>query len=144
MDGTPAPVSFELDNGRTVPIYNFGDGLQRWFNILGGLILYQNAIHCIEEIDSTFHFGAQIELSKNLVKYSKKYKNQLFLTSHSIEFLDNFLSTLYGEDSTLDIEDDFVKIINLSRPQRSNKVLSRTLNGRKAYETRDEYGLELT
>lgn len=144
MDGTPAPVSFELENGKLVPIYNFGDGLQRWFHILGGLVLYQNAVHCIEEIDSTFHYGAQKELAKNLYKYSQKYNNQLFLTSHSIEFIDNFLTTLYGEETGLNIDDDFVKVITLiPDPENPNGVLSRTLNGRKAYETREEYGLEL-
>lgn len=144
IDGTSAPVSFELENGKIVPIYNFGDGLQRWFHILGGLILYQNAVHCIEEIDSTFHFDAQNKLAENLYKYSKKYNNQLFLTSHSIEFIDNFLTTLYGENSKINISDDFVKVITLiPDPKNSNNVLSRTLNGRDAYETREEFGLEL-
>lgn len=143
-DGSPSPVSFELTDSRILPIYNFGDGVQRWFNILGGMILYKNSIHCIEEIDSTFHYGAQTNLSENLVRYSKKYHNQIFLTSHSIEFIDNFLETLYGENSNSEIEDDFVKIITLIEdPNNKNKILSRTLNGLEAYKTREDFGLEL-
>ena len=144
MDGSPAPVSLELADGRILPIYNFGDGVQRWFNILGGMILYKDSVHCIEEIDSTFHYGAQKQLSKNLVNYSKKYGNQLFLSSHSIEFIDNFLTTVYGEESDIDVPDDFVKVITLIQdPENKRGVLSRTLNGREAFNTREDYGLEL-
>lgn len=143
-DGSPSPVSFELTDSRILPIYNFGDGVQRWFNILGGMILHKNSIHCIEEIDSTFHYGAQSNLSENLVRYSKKYNNQLFLTSHSIEFIDNFLETLYGENSNCAIEEDFVKIITLIEdPNNKNKILSRTLSGLEAYKTREDFDLEL-
>lgn len=143
-DASHAPVSFEHINGGILPMYNFGDGVQRWFNILGGLVVYQNSIHCIEEIDSTFHFSAQQKLAQNLVKYSTKYNNQIFLTTHSNEFLDTFLSTLYGDESNIKMDPDFVKVISLkSDTNNTKKVLSRTLNGLEAYDYRENFNLEL-
>ncbi len=141
-DGTSSPVSFKVKNKGLLPMYNFGDGVQRWYNILGGLILYQNAVHCIEEVDATFHPTAQRQLSKNLYKYAKKYNNQLFLTSHSIEFIDNLLQSIYEDDSTLNGE-DIVRIITIKNDVPNNKVFTRVLTGKEAYETREKYQLEL-
>ncbi|MEK5205348.1 MULTISPECIES: AAA family ATPase [Bacillus] len=140
-DGTPSPVSFKSHTRGLLPMYNFGDGMQRWYNILGGLILIQNAIHCIEEVDSTFHPNSQKELAKNLVKYANKYNNQLFMTSHSIEFVDNLLESLYGEDS--DMENDEVRVITLKYDEKTGTVKSRVLTGKEAFESRENYQLEL-
>jgi AAA15 family ATPase/GTPase len=138
-DGSPSPVSFKTKN-QLLPMYNFGDGVQRWYSILGGLLLYQNAIHCIEEIDATFHPSSQKDLSRNLYNYAKQYKNQLFMTSHSIEFVDNLLQAIYEEN---DYSEDIVRIITLKNDPDTNEVYSRTLTGREAYETREKYQLEL-
>ena len=115
--------------------------MRRWYNILGGMIVYQNAIHCIEEIDSTFHPNAQEDLAKNLVNYAQKYNNQLFMTSHSLEFVDEFLEVLYGPDS--EMEDDCVRIITLRNNEKDNRVRKRVLTGKEAYEAREKYKLEL-
>jgi hypothetical protein len=139
-DSTPSPVSFKIKDEQLLPMYNFGDGVQRWYTILGGMILYQNAIHCIEEIDATFHPNAQKDLSLNLYKYALKYQNQLFMSSHSIEFVDNFLETIY-ENS--DIDEDIIRIITLKNDPVTNEVRTRVLTGREAYEAREKYQLEL-
>ncbi|KSU85177.1 ATPase/GTPase, AAA15 family [Fictibacillus enclensis] len=140
-DGTPSPVSFKIRDNQLLPMYNFGDGVQRWYNILGGLILYQNAIHCLEEVDATFHPSAQTDLSRNLYKYAKKFNNQLFMTSHSIEFVDNLLHAIY--ENQPEDEQDIVRIITLKSDPITNEVHSRVLTGREAYKTREKYQLEL-
>jgi len=139
-DGSPSMVNFLTDKG-LLPIYTFGDGVQRWYNILGGLIVYQNSILCIEEVDATFHPEAQKDLSINLYKYTQKYNNQVFMTSHSIEFIDNLLDAIYGNGSN--IAEDCIRIITLKNDPSINEVKVRVLTGEEAYLSREKYQLEL-
>lgn len=136
-DGSSAPVSIIMGNDRYIPLYSFGDGLQRWFNILGSMVYNKNSIHCIEEIDVTFHANAQKQLASNLVYYSEKFNNQLFMTSHSIEFIDNFLAGI-PEDKL-----DFVRIITLKQSDSRDSIKHRVLTGREALNSRELYGMEL-
>ncbi|TDF96601.1 AAA family ATPase [Paenibacillus piri] len=140
-DGSIAPVSLNIKNRGYLPLNNFGDGIQRWFHILGGMIAYKKGIHCIEEIDATFHPNAQKDLAHNLYNYSKKYDNQLFITCHSIEFVDNFLEALYGPDVDENNE-DIVRIITLKN-MNNDATLSKVLSGIEAFKTREKYQMEL-
>jgi AAA15 family ATPase/GTPase len=127
-DGSQAPISFRLTNGTRYPLYTLGDGVQRWFNLLGYMIAYPNAIHCIEESDVTFHHEAQNGFSTNLKHYAKKYNNQIFITTHNEEFLKTFLNGLGKEDP--EFLKDSVRIITL----RNFKTIvkQRTLDGLEA------------
>jgi hypothetical protein len=144
-DGTQGPVIIVTDDNKRLPLYLFGDGLRRWFHLLGHIIVYRKAIQFIEEIDATFHPSAQGNLSKLLVRYADKdkYDNQLFITSHSIEFADNFFKALYGEDGIItNDEEDPVRVFTL-RPSEEHKIDVWSLTGREAYESRIHYNLEL-
>jgi hypothetical protein len=143
-DATQGPVVIKTDDNRILPLYLFGDGLRRWFYLLGSMMVYQKALHLIEEIDATLHPSAQGKLSKLLVEYASKYDNQLFITSHSIEFADNFFKALYGEDGIIAKGDeDPVRVITL-RPSEDRKEIDVwSLTGREAYESRIHYNLEL-
>lgn len=136
-DGSSSPVSIQLKNGELVPLYNFGDGFQRWFNILGGMVYQKNGIHCIEEVDVTFHNLAQENLAKNLFYYSKRFNNQVFLTTHSIEFIDNLFRGVNKEM----LEE--VRIITLRDDPKTGELKHRVLSGVEALEKREEYNLEL-
>jgi len=140
-NGQMGPITFSTKDQGLLPMYSFGEGMQRWFNLLGGMVVYQNAIHLIEEIDATFHPKAQRELAANLVHYSKKYDNQLFLTSHSLEFVDTLLDTIYGSGQQPD--EDIVRIITLRNDPTTNEVKARVLTGQEAYESREKYHMEL-
>jgi hypothetical protein len=142
-DNTMGPVIIVTDDNKRLPIYLFGDGQRRWFYLLGNMLVYQKALHLIEEIDATPHPNAQGNLSKLLVEYSNKYDNQLFITSHSIEFADNFFKALYGEDGIIaKDEEDPVRVFTL-RPSEEHKIDVWSLTGREAYESRIHYNLEL-
>lgn len=134
-DGSSAPVSISFEGSDLIPIYNYGDGLQRWYNILGGMVYLKNSIHCLEEIDVTFHISAQKQLSKNIANYAKKFNNQVFMSSHSIEFVDNFLKSV----SETDLEE--TRIITLK--ENNNEVIYRILDGKEALKSREQYNLEL-
>lgn len=136
-DGSSSPVSIMMGNDKYIPLYNFGDGFQRWFNILGSMVYNKNSIHCIEEIDVTFHPEAQKELGKNLIYYAEKFNNQLFMTSHSIEFIDNFLEGL-SEDQL-----NNVRIITLRKSKDTSKLNYRVISGKEALDRRENYEMEL-
>lgn len=142
-DGQNGMIYIEISDNQRIPLHVFGDGMRRWFFLLGQMIVNQNAAHCIEEIDSTFHPGAHALLSKLLVNYAEKFENQLFLTSHSIEFADTFLNALYGENGVIvEKNDDPVRIFTLGHSQE-NKTEIWSLSGREAFEKRQKFGLDL-
>jgi AAA15 family ATPase/GTPase len=140
-DGEQGSVYIKIDNDKRIPLYNFGDGMRRWFYLLGHMLVNKNAAHCIEEIDSTFHPKAQQDLSKLLVQYAERYNNQLFLTSHSMEFLDLFLESLYGENGEFsEGAEDLVRIFTIKREGEQSEIWSYT--GREAYELREKFEME--
>ncbi len=141
--GGQGPVSVEMED-RRLPLYVFGDGMRRWFYLLGHMLVFTNAIHCIEEIDFGFHPDARRDLSRLLIEYAEKYGNQLFLTSHSMEFADAFLEALYGEEGVLvSSSEDPVRIFTI-RPSVDDKGMDVwKFTGREAYKNRSLYNLEL-
>ena len=137
------PIYVELINGTKLPMYSFGDGFRRLFTILGYMVVNQRAVHCIDEIDVSFHPGSQPEFAASLCKYAEKYNNQLFMTTHNIEFMDSFLEALYGKESEFNFDEstDPVSIYTLFDDEGILK--HRTLSGIEAYRSREKFKLEL-
>ena len=142
-DGTQGPVYVEM-NGQRLPLSVFGDGTRRWFHLLGYMLVNRNAVHCIDEVDSSFHPEAQSHFSRLLIQYAEKFGNQLFLTSHSIEFADAFLEALYGGDGALaSSSEDPVRIFTIKRSEDHKGFDIWKLTGKEAYRNRSLYNLEL-
>jgi hypothetical protein len=143
-DGSTSPVYIETTENRRLPIYAMGDGLRRWFYLLGNMLVTRNACHCIEEIDATFHPDSHGSLARLLVHYAGKFNNQLFMTSHSIEFTDAFLDALYGNGGQIrPNEEDPVRIFTVKRKSHRDMIEIWMLTGREAHEKREYYDLEL-
>lgn len=138
-NGSISPISVVKEDGQVLPIYSFGDGMQRWFYLIGILIMDKKGIQLIEEIDATFHFEAQKDLIKTLIKYTKMYQSQVFATCHNIEFVDNLLKSV-AEFNHKDL--DSIRIITL-KENSNGEILSRTFKGEDAFYNRNEYNLEL-
>lgn len=143
-DSTQGPISIYTKDNKIIPLHAFGDGMRRWFYLLGHMIVYKSAVHCIEEIDSTFHSTAHYELSRLLVSYAQKYSNQLFMTSHSMEFIDTFLKALYAEDGILQGSAmDPVRVFTIRRSSEDGGHEVWPLTGKEAFEKRSQFDLEL-
>lgn len=138
-DGTEASLSCRFKDKRMVPMYMLGDGVRRWFNIIGNMVAYKRSIHCIEEIDVNFHHKAQGSLAIQLYQYAKKFQNQVFATSHSGEFLYSFLEGIRDEVGDVPLTDD-IRVITLRNVK--GVVKARTLTGKEALVAMDD-GLEL-
>lgn len=137
LDGSQATVSVIKRDGITIPMYSFGDGVQRWFYIIGALTIYRNAILCIDEIDVGLHPNAQVEFCKSVSKYSLKNNVQLFITTHNIEFVESFLKAI-REDKKLS------KAVNVyTIRENDGKTISRALSAEEADKLRSEYNMEL-
>lgn len=143
-DGPPAPVAIATADGRRLPLYSFGDGMRRWFYLLSQMLVFQNGVHCIEELEVTLHPAAQSLFIPLLVQYANEFNNQLFVTSHSIEFADTFLEALYGENGAVaDSEEDPVRIFTIKPSTEAGIPEVWPLTGHEAYESRRGYKLEL-
>lgn len=141
-DGSLTPLSVKIKNDGYIPLRFFGDGMQRWFHILGLFVLYSGYIICIDEIDATLHPVAQKILCENIIRYAEKYDVQLFITTHNIEFLDNFLNAFDEQRSVNDGKDE-VRIITLKDDTNSGNIKSRTLSGTEALQMRNDFRMEL-
>jgi hypothetical protein len=72
---------------------------------------------------------------------SNRFENQLFLTSHNIEFADAFLKALYGKTRLYaDAESDPVRIITVHMNEGRADVWC--LRGREAFQKRENFELE--
>lgn len=138
-DGTEASLSCCFKDKRMVPMYMLGDGVRRWFNIIGNMVAYKRSIHCIEEIDVNFHHKTQGPLAIQLYQYARKFQNQVFATSHSGEFLYSFLEGIRDEAGDALLTDD-IRVITLRNVK--GVVKARTLTGKEALAAMDD-GLEL-
>ena len=137
-DGSQAPISVVKKDGSMLPLYACGDGIQRWFYIIGAISLYKNTLICIDEIDTGFHPNAQYEFCKNLSMYAKSNNVQLFITTHNIEFVDGFL------DANKDMDADYLesaRVITLR--DYDGEIRVRTMNAIEAEKAREDYKMEL-
>lgn len=132
-DGSQAPVSVLKKDGTILPMYAFGDGVQRWFYIIGALTLHKGSIICIDEIDTGFHPKAQGEFCKNLTKYAKDNNVQLFISTHNKEFIDNFLDS---------VDENYNELMIYTLKDQNGSIKTRRLDTVQAKNARDNYGAE--
>jgi len=141
-DGTQSPVYVRGDDDGVIPLYAYGDGMRRWFYLLGNMLVYKGAVHCIEEIDSTMHPTSQTQFCRRLAEFTDRFRNQIFLTSHNIEFADAFLKALFGEGGTYtEAASDPVRVYTIHLSHGRAEVWP--LRGREAFERRAKFGLDL-
>ena len=102
------------------------------------MALARDGIQCIEEADATFHHDAQRALARNLYDAMHTYGTQLFLTTHSEEFLQMLLNEMKRRDTAF--LRDGVRVITLR--DIGGTVRQRTLSGDEAWRALAD-GLEL-
>ena len=126
---------------RYLPLYAYGDGLQKWFYLLGLMCVSKNGIMCIDEIDNGFHPQSQELLCSSVINYALKNNVQLFMTSHNLEFLDYFVKAVSKNKSIIDNNADDIRIITLKKIDDEIKV--RNLSIKDAMDARFFYNMDL-
>ncbi len=137
-DGSRAPLSLLQKNGNRLPLSSFGEGVCRWYDLFGRMVSYRNALHCIEEAEVSFNHQAQKVYAETLMRYAQDYNNQVFMTTHSKEFLQALL-TEFGDTEQAFLAEQ-VRVMTLREGESG--VLCRALTGQEALDALDR-GLEL-
>lgn len=137
-DGSQSPISIKTAKGNYIPIYEYGDGMQKWFFMIGNQLIYKNAYHCLDEIGDMLHPKAQGILGFNLSRLAEENNNQIFSTTQSLEFVKNYLEYVFENDQRY-LED--IRVITLKNFEKDIKI--RVLDGKESYELLTENLAEL-
>ena len=81
---------------RKIPIYLASDGLSKLVTILIFIAHSQSSSVFIDEAENGLHFSRHDKLWEQLLEFSKLYQTQIFLTTHSWEYL-NALAPLINK-----------------------------------------------
>lgn len=79
------------------PLKNWGDGTNRFFNIILGLLCNEKGVLLIDEIDLGLHHSIQRKLWEIIFKFSKELNVQVFATTHSQDCVEAFTDVLNEE-----------------------------------------------
>ncbi|SHG68205.1 ATPase/GTPase, AAA15 family [Salegentibacter echinorum] len=93
-------VSLE-NSDLALDLTQYGEGVQRVFEI-GLLIGYcKNGVLCVDEIDSAIHKNLLIDFTAFIQKLADEFNVQVFLTTHSKECIDAFVQNNYPDDNLI-------------------------------------------
>jgi AAA domain, putative AbiEii toxin, Type IV TA system/AAA domain len=72
---------------RKIPIYLISDGLNKLVTLLLHVAHSEKRAVFVDEVENGFHYSRYKNLWKQLLNFAEEYKTQLFLATHSWEFL---------------------------------------------------------
>lgn len=125
-----------------MPLATYGDGLKKVLLLGASIIKAESGILLIDEVETAIHIDALVDVFEWFIKACKKYKVQVFMTTHSIEVIDSILKS-QNNLNNIEFLRDSLRIITIKNSVDENKTKARNLNGLKAYESREDFGLEL-
>lgn len=112
----------------------YGDGMKKAMLLLGAVIMAQNGILLIDEFETAIHVSAMKHVFGRIIETAIELNVQIFMTSHSLEAIRAVLLC----DSELQ---QAMRMLTLANIDGEIKV--RNVDGAKAIQLLDEYGLEL-
>ncbi len=83
---------------KNLDITNYGEGLQRIFEIALGFAYAKNGVLCIDEFETAIHHSLLIKFTKFVQELADLFNVQVFLTTHSKECIDAFVENDYRND----------------------------------------------
>jgi AAA15 family ATPase/GTPase len=84
-----------------IDITQYGEGMQRVFEIALLMGYNQNGILCIDEIDCAIHHSLLVTFSIFLQKLAEQFNVQVFLSTHSKECIDAFIEAKYNDNKNI-------------------------------------------
>lgn len=85
-------------NYKNLEITNYGEGMQRIFEIALAFAYSRNGIVCIDEFETAIHYTLLVEFTKFIQELADIFNVQVFLTSHSKECIDAFVNNNYNNN----------------------------------------------
>lgn len=92
IDGLNRFIVKTNNNVQPMELTKYGEGLQRIFEISLFIINCRNGCLMIDEIDSAIHKGLLVKFLDFVSRLAKEYNVQLFVSTHSKECVDSFVS----------------------------------------------------
>jgi len=83
---------------KNLEITNYGEGLQRIFEIALSFAFARNGVVCIDEFETAIHYSLLVKFTKFIQQLADRFNVQVFLTSHSKECIDAFVNNEYRND----------------------------------------------
>lgn len=131
-----------VKNGTTkkIPFEFLGDGLKGMIHLLF-VIVSGKKILLLDEPDAHMHPGYIIELINTIIKFSKEFNIQFFITTHNFDLLDTIFDNeaITGENRTY-IEQE-INFVLLSKVDKFNELES--LNYTDALKHKNDFILDL-
>lgn len=123
-----------------MPLSTYGDGIKKVLSLAGGIAQAAGGVLLIDEAETAIHARYYADIFGFLVKASKQFDVQVFITTHSIEAIDGLLSTQNYEQQN---KQDDIKVITFKKDNHEQKTYSRVLAGRHVYNNREQFGFEV-
>ena len=120
-----------------LPVSNYGDGVKRVLSIAGALAQAHDGILLIDEFETAIHAKNYNDIFNFLDKASEEYDIQLFLTTYSIEAVDELLKV----DNA--VKEGAIRFITLRKEKTSGKTLYRMMDGTEVMENREKFDFEV-
>ncbi len=122
---------------KNLEITNYGEGLQRIFEIALSFAFAKNGVVCIDEFETAIHYSLLVKFTKFIQQLADTFNVQVFLTSHSKECIDAFVNNEYRNDEIsayfLKNDDNKIKAINIGGEKLKHYIESTNfdLRGKK-------------
>ena len=83
---------------KNLEITNYGEGIQRVFEVALAFAYSRNGIVCIDEFETAIHYSLLIDFTKFIQELAETFNVQVFITTHSKESIDAFVNNGYKND----------------------------------------------
>jgi len=83
---------------KSIAITNYGEGLQRIFEIALSFAYCKNGAVLIDELETAIHYSLLVDFTHFIQELAEKFNVQVFITSHSKECIDAFVNNEYRND----------------------------------------------
>lgn len=97
------------DMPKKISLNTMGEGLKKYLAILASVIVGEYKYICIDEIENGLHFESMHKLLESVIKLAQKTDIQLFVSTHSYEFLE-ILNAISSENQY-----EQIAIFNIAR-----------------------------
>ncbi len=121
-----------------MPLSTYGDGIKKVLALSNAAASARDGILLIDEIETAIHKKYYDDVFRFIVKVSKAFNVQMFITTHSLEAIDGLLAT--QDYDSRDGEDD-IMVVTLRK--ENGRTLSRVMPGRDVSRNREAFGFEV-
>lgn len=123
-------------NDKILPLSFYGDGIKKVISLAAGILLSKNGVLLVDEIETSIHKKTMARVFNWLIDTCSKFSVQLFISTHSIEAVDQFLQC-----NPKAIKNDQIRVVTLKKNE--DNTVARVLTGQEAINLRENFDMEL-